>query len=207
MAPRIQIRIETLSDLVFGLALSIGSIALINQSYDNLNDVLRGLFWVSFSFFILIGVWMTYSRVVSAVRIETEGMMRLNIALLLLVIIEPFLLNVLAFDISAKADRIFLDGTTILYALDLAGIWLIMGGFFHIAMKQSEGSGHLRKERNLRLLDAAVFLISILPLFWAWTLMEVPLRYLIWFLSLPIGMVADRWFFKERRTGTGERGE
>lgn len=66
-----KVRIEDLTDLVFGLALSIGAIALINRSEDDISDVLTGLFWFTFSFLILISVWISYSRIISRLKIES----------------------------------------------------------------------------------------------------------------------------------------
>jgi uncharacterized membrane protein len=201
---RSKLRIETLSDLVFGLALSIGSIGLINQPENGLEDVARGLFWFAFSFFILIGFWITYSKVMAAVRIETEWAFRLNVAMLFLVIIEPYLLNILAFDTVFQGSDQLMGVSTALYALDLAGIWLIMAGFYHLAIKQQNDSVVLRRERNIRLVDAAVFLLSALPFFWSVMVMDEHLRYIIWFLSVPLGWVAGRWIFPVGPSHTGE---
>jgi len=206
MAEGFKAHIEGLSDLVFGLALSIGGIALLNLTLTSESDVFFGLFWFTFSFLILIGMWMTYSQIMDAVRLETDWAMRLNIALLLLVIIEPFLLNIIAFDDSFRDSDALMGFATMIYALDLGAIFAIMAGLFHIAVMQHPGDlVALRKERNGRVVTAAVFLVSALPLFWSVTVMDQQLRYIIWFLSWPIGFIADRVLFMGAAEGEEER--
>lgn len=191
MAGTFKLRIESLSDLVFGFALSLGGIALLNLSINNVGDVLRGLFWFTFGFLILIGMWVSYSKIMSKVKLETALAMYLNIALLLLVVLEPYMLNLLAFDPSLNRDT-----ATTLYALDLVSIWLIMAGLYHIALRQdAEDAPMLRSERNLRVVHSAIFLLSLLPVLWTTSWGGVELRYIMWFMAWPIGFVAEKMFF------------
>ena len=50
-------RIESLSDLIFGLALSIGALALIAQPVLSPADLVRDLVDFAFGFIVLIAVW------------------------------------------------------------------------------------------------------------------------------------------------------
>lgn len=205
----LKVRIEDLTDLVFGLALSIGAIALINRSENDVSDVLVGLFWFTFSFLILISVWISYSRIISRLRIETSGLLVLNVALLLLVTIEPYLLNVMALDVNSQNYPDLLDGASMLYALDLGGIWLIMAGFNHQAFRQrAEDRVVFIAARNSRLIDAIVFLISVLPIFWTVTLFDLPLRFLLWYMTIPLGLAGHRYLMKRagERFASGEEG-
>src|SRR6266705_5184687 len=54
-------RIESLSDLIFGLALSIGALALIAQPVLTAGDLLRDLLDFAFGFIVLIVVWVRYT--------------------------------------------------------------------------------------------------------------------------------------------------
>jgi uncharacterized membrane protein len=188
MAAEFKLRIENLSDLVFGFALSLGGIVLLNLSINQWTDVVRGLFWFSFGFLVLIGMWMTYSQIMSKVKLETPGAMYFNILLLLMVVLEPYLLNLLAFDQSL--DRAI--GTT-LYAIDLALIWLIMAAMYHIAIKQNHpDSPSLRVQRDLRIVHSGIFLLSILPFFWTVSVGGLELRYIAWFMAWPVGYMTEK---------------
>jgi uncharacterized membrane protein len=50
-------RIESLSDLIFGLALSIGALTLIGQSMTDFQQVFLSIAFYAFSFLILVSVW------------------------------------------------------------------------------------------------------------------------------------------------------
>jgi uncharacterized membrane protein len=86
-------RIESLSDLIFGLALSIGALTLIGQPQNDFGQILQSILFYAFSFLILISVWYGYTRTMSLLHIETSKLVNLNILLLFLVSIEPFLFN------------------------------------------------------------------------------------------------------------------
>ncbi|MGA8905521.1 MAG: hypothetical protein WB661_11010, partial [Candidatus Bathyarchaeia archaeon] len=58
-------RIETLSDLVFGLALSIGALTLVGKPPSTPADIRSDVLGFGFSFIILISVWVRYTRIMS----------------------------------------------------------------------------------------------------------------------------------------------
>jgi len=93
--PPIKVRLESLSDLVFGLALSIGSLSLILNIPTTAGGLSVDVEVFAFSFLIIVGVWLNYSRIVSVLPVETGGIMSLNLALLFCVAIEPFLFYLL----------------------------------------------------------------------------------------------------------------
>src|SRR5215471_6222373 len=93
--PRIRVRIETISDLVFGLALSIGSIALVQRIPQTPGDMVGDVAEFGISFLIVVGIWLGYTRIISVLPIETPGTLLLNLVLLFCVALEPFLYYVL----------------------------------------------------------------------------------------------------------------
>jgi len=177
-------RIESLSDLIFGLALSIGALTLIGQAPSNFGNLLFSLTYYGFSFLILINVWYTYTRTMSSVRIETSRAVYLNIALLFLVSIEPFLFNELIF------SKLSTQNVSVLYALDLGGLFLILGflaGSIIADDKAGEKKTHFILQRNTQLVGAAIFFISILPFFWTLQIpigSGIPLRFILWLFTL-----------------------
>ena len=88
-------RIQGLSDLIFGLALSIGAIQFVGNLPSALQGLNLDLIEFGFSFLILINVWNRYTTTMSVMPVETPALVRLNMVLLFLVAIEPFLLDVM----------------------------------------------------------------------------------------------------------------
>lgn len=66
-------RIESLSDLIFGLALSTGSSSLLSRPPVNPEDVVSGVIGFGFSFFILISVWLRYTAMVTVLPQDGLG--------------------------------------------------------------------------------------------------------------------------------------
>jgi uncharacterized membrane protein len=182
-------RIESLSDLIFGLALSVGTISLIAKAPKHPADIISDVVQFGFSFIILISVWFRYTSVMSVLPVEDRTTMILNTIMLFLVAIEPYLfyLNT-TFDLSQ--DLVLLDTASILYALDMAGLMAILALFTHqltIEEKQLIPQTLLRMYRTTRtnlLVSSALFAVTILPVFWALTIQGMPLRFYVWFAPL-----------------------
>lgn len=195
-------RIQTLSDLIFGLALSIGALSLISQQPTSFGAVVTSLFFYSFSFLVLVNVWRSYSTILSALPVETELLTNLNILLLFIVSIEPYLFNQLF-----TATGTFWSGVSMLYAADLAVMFLILG-FFNYSLAKEEKNlvpkNYLRKfrfDRNYDFVVAAIFISSIVP-FFEYNIQVagrgVPLRVFIWITALVFGLVR-RLVFSRRK--------
>jgi uncharacterized membrane protein len=198
-----KLRIEAFSDLIFGLALSIGALTLIGQQPTSFEALMAALGLYGFSFLILVSVWRSYSTITSVLPAETETLASLNIALLFLVSVEPFLFN----QLNAKGGSMFY-GVSIVYAIDLAAMFLILAFFNHSLVNQKKShipKDHLKKyrfARNYDLLIAAVFLISILPFFASIDVLQltvgethygIPLRVFVWILALVLGWGKRIW--------------
>jgi uncharacterized membrane protein len=177
-------RIEAFSDLIFGLALSIGALTLIGQQLNSFEALMIALGLYSFSFLILVGVWLSYSNLTSVLPAETGPLISINIALLFLVSVEPFLFNQLFM------ESMFYD-VSIVYAIDLAAMFIILAFFNHAIADQKKN--HVPKDqlksyksaRNYSLFIAAIFLISTLPFFTAAYIL--PLRVYVWIIALILG--------------------
>ena len=182
-------RIQSLSDLIFGLALSIGALTLIGQRPSDFQQLLLNIVYYGFSFLILINIWRSYSRTMALLPVETERLINVNVLLLFLVSIEPYLFNQLLF-VPAMEQNV-----SILYALDLGGLSLIQAFFTNSLIDEEKKivSEQLRREftsqRNRQLIVAALFFISTIPVFWFWrvelgNIINMPLRIIIWFIAL-----------------------
>ncbi len=198
-------RIESLSDLIFGLALSIGAIALIGSSPSSVGAVVSDLEIFGFSFYILIRLWLTYTRIMSVLPIETKRVATLNLLMLFLVAIEPYLLNLFKFGATPTAcsDLISLGSflassgcvdffASTLYAVDLGLLFIVMGVFDHIVAREEkklvslEEIKKFRRSGNLEIFFGAIFLLSALPQFGTTAVAflggTVALRYALWLI-------------------------
>src|SRR5258708_36505088 len=86
-------RLESLSDLIYGLSLSIGAISLVitNNQSSGAGDINKNILQFLFVFIILITSWIIYTSDMSVLPIETRLLQLLNLFLLLLVATIPYL--------------------------------------------------------------------------------------------------------------------
>jgi len=181
-------RIEGLSDLIFGLALSIGAIQLLGSNPQGIGEVTRALTLFAFSFLILIIVWNRYTTFASVVPVETSALIRLNTLLLFLVAIEPYLFNVLQ---SSTAPPALTRDVSVYYALDLGGMNLVLAYFAELLTRKEKGLlsaktiHRFKLHRNGLLAVGGIFLISAFPPFWETSVLGIPLRIVLWVVSIP----------------------
>jgi len=165
-------RIESLSDLVFGLALSIGAIALVSSPPVTDAGFYRDIATFGFNFVVLISIWLRYTRIMSALPIETRGTMALNTVLLFTVSMEPFIFNIIRSGNSATPASVPLfEAASSLYGVDL-GIMMLIMAVFTLALADEEKRlvpkemlRQLRSESANWFLSSAIFLVSALPVF------------------------------------------
>ena len=178
---------------VFGLALSIGALALINQQPHDLSQLSFSLFGFAFSFLILVNVWYRYSTIMSVLPVETAGLIVLNLFMLFLVSVEPYLLNLLVFQTSLYSA--VGEYVSVFYGLDIAGLNLVVGWFVHALANEEKRLvprsmlRHYRLVRNFMFTGAAVFVLSLFPFFWVWRIGGFPVRIIMWVATLPLGWV------------------
>ena len=182
-------RIESLSDIIFGLALAISSIPLISRLPPRPFGILIDLAEFGFSFLILMSVWVGYTNIMSILPVEDTTTLNLNLVLLFFVSAEPYLfyLNI-TFDL--LTHEIFLNLASTLYALDMMGLMLILALFTHQLAKEEKGLvpkeslRQFKRVGNILYLSAALFAITVLPAFWSLKLYGQPIRFYFWFIPL-----------------------
>ena len=186
-------RIETLADLVFGLSLSIGSIALIANPPKSAGEITTHILAFAYTFFVLITAWLIYTTYMSVLPVETRTVTFLNVGLLLLVAIVPYLLNgveVANPSLTPGEVSMIQNYSSTLFALDLGGILLILATFAHVISLEEkklvapELVTLFRNGRNRMAILAVLTLISVAPELWEWTLLGVPIRLYLWYPPL-----------------------
>jgi len=198
---RIKVRIESLSDLVFGLALSIGSLEFLSSPARSPLGLGYNLLYFAFSFFILVFTWLGYSRTMAVLPRETDSSLCLNLALLFLTAIEPYLFYVL---VTSPTDSDANVASTV-YALNVSGLFLVQAALSRLVISQDKYN-KVRNERTVdsvliarfksvviaEILVAVFFLVSTLPVFWG---IHTPLgqaRFIFWWSAFVV-------FFARRR--------
>ena len=111
-------RIETLADLIFGLSLAIDAIALLPTSTTTPADMNSRILIFSFAFLFLITAWLIYTTYMSVLPLDVSSVTLLNVALLLLVALVPYLLSNVEL-----GDPAIRDYSSSLFAFDLSGTW------------------------------------------------------------------------------------
>ncbi|HXQ92027.1 MAG TPA: TMEM175 family protein [Nitrososphaerales archaeon] len=186
---RIKIRIESLSDLVFGLALSIGSIGFLSSPAHSASDLEFNIAEFAFSFIILVFTWLGYSRTVAVLSRENDAFLYVNIVLLFLVAVEPYLFFVL---VTTSHD--LTETFSIAYGLDVGAMFLIQGALAQLVLIEDKknvklGRKHLHPQITARfrrtvvaeVIVGVLFLISLLPIFWEINTPIGPARFLFWY--------------------------
>ena len=202
-------RIESLSDLVFGLALSVGALALIAQPPTTPDELTPRLVAFIFNFVIIIAVWLQYTMVMSRMPVETGRMVFANAFLLLLIILMSYLINGVQFKsppLPIPFKTPLSDYSSQLYGLDLAGVTGIMA-FFSYTLSLEEKHliprGYLRKARlaaKANAFFAALFLFTALPQAWDWSFDQVPLRFALWWIPLIGTILVNAMFFRSPKS-------
>jgi uncharacterized membrane protein len=199
--PRIsRSRIESLSDVIFGLALAISTIPLISRLPAKPFGMIVDISEFGFGFLILMSVWMAYTNTMSVLPVENSTVVTLNLLLLFLVSIEPYLFY-LNINYDLVSHELFLNLSSILYALDMAGLMVILGLFTYQLSREERGlvpknsiRGH-KRVRNILFVSAALFAITVLPIFWSIRVYAQPIRFYFWFIPLFLSLgirLADR---------------
>jgi hypothetical protein len=196
-APRIKLRIENLSDLVFGLALSIGSIVLISKLPQTPTDLVTGIATFGASFLLVVWIWSGYTATMTALPYEVRGSFLLNVTLLFCVAVEPYLFYVLA-----EAQPSLLEFASSVYALDVGAMLFVLAGLAHTLLgEEKKRSSHdlpparlkrfMRSRYSLATMGAA-FVVSALPFFWIPVPLGQFLRYDMWYVFIIVLLVYPR---------------
>ena len=190
-------RLQSLSDLIFGLALSIGAFSLINAAPSSPGQILPNILAFGFSFLILMTVWIRYTRMAAVLPFETAGTVYLNVLMLFFVAIEPYLFNLL---FSASISNSAANLTSTYYAIDLGGIFFCLAYLTQSLTDEGKGLVPLQKikyfraARNMEVASALVFLVSTLPILWTAAVFGLPLRICLWVFLLAFGRIGIRIF-------------
>jgi hypothetical protein len=189
-------RIESFVDLIFGLSLSVGAIALISSSPPSSPAELDGhILAFLFIFAFLITSWMIYTYQMSVLPVETRLVTSLTVIMLALVALIPYLLNNVEFvnqSLGSGVSMALQNYASSLFAIDLAGILAILATFSHVISIEEKNlvapelARIFRQSRNVQLGLAVLMVISLVPVFWNTTAFGIPARLYIWLVPVVV---------------------
>jgi hypothetical protein len=195
---KIRLGPESFSDIVFGLALSIGSLILIQNQVLTWHDFVWNVVLFGFSFLVIVMTWLLFSRTISVLPVEVPSALFLNLVVLFCVVLEPYLFYLLM----NGATQNLLDFTSIGYALDVGVMYVSLGTLASLVLKQERAGtiGHrsrlhpaiLKRFRHMMISEyaaGALFLFSAAPVFWVQTQIG-HLRFVLWYSSFLIFFVS-----------------
>jgi len=184
-------KIEGLSDLIFGLALSLTAYSLLTRPPITMTQFATDVLAFTFSFLILISVWLRYTGIMSVLPIENRTTRLLNVAMLFTVCLEPYLFNLVSL-FSRATDTIIVEYASVFFAADMASLVIILTFFVHeltVEEKQlikPELVEPTRRVRNSMVLSAFLFFLTMAPQFWQWRILNIPLRFYLWLIPVLI---------------------
>src|SRR5207245_7240627 len=118
-----------------------------------------------------------YTSDMSVLPVETRLVTFLNVILLILVVIIPYLFDQAVSLYNTVVDQ---DYASILFAIDYAGTLLILAGFAHIISQEEKQLVHgdqmvgLRRNRN-RLTRRTIIILTSLAVPWDWCVLGLPI--------------------------------
>ncbi len=188
----LSVRLESLSDMVFGLALSIGALLLAISNIGTPAQIESNILTFGFSFLILIFVWTRYTAILSDMppQLRQKGyVIWLGAGILFLVAIEPYLYDILHTATSAAV----LGFASSAYAIDIGLIMSIISVFITLLIRADMRSNRRmtlpRKYLYIRagsISIAAIMFISAVPIFWQLQVLGIPARFAMWIVIIPL---------------------
>ena len=213
---RIKVRLapESFSDIIFGLALSIGSLILIQSQVLTWQDFVWNVLLFGFSFLVIALVWLLFSQTISALPSDIPSAMFLNFVLFFCVALEPYLFYMLM----NGATQDLLGFTSVGYALDVGFMFVILAVLASFVLKQERADGEgqrprlhpevLQRFKHMRIAEYAVgalFLVSAAPIFWVPTQIG-HLRFVLWYSSFLIFLVSHSASRRKNTKSENEKG-
>ncbi|OLB45273.1 hypothetical protein E6H26_06445 [Candidatus Bathyarchaeota archaeon] len=170
------------------MSLSIGAISLVltNAQSSTVSDINRNVLEFLFVFLLLITSWIIYTSDMSVLPIETRLVTFLNVVLLILVAIFPYLFDQVVSTFNPDSVQ---EYASILFTADLAGTLVIMATFAHIIAREEEHlvDGEImirfRTARNRMSVLTVVVLLSLATP-WDWLFLGVHVRLLVWYVPI-----------------------
>ncbi len=171
-------KFKSITTEIFALTLGLGAFSLSIIPRTSIMEVAQAVGIFGIAFFYIAIIWIINSSFFENYPLYDNTFLALNFAILFMVAISPFLMQ----GFSLASD--FADQLSILYALDIMGIFAILGVLHHRYIIQNreqveaEKMREAKMDRNMQFIVALWFLASaVIPLHY---------RFIFWMLLAPI---------------------
>jgi uncharacterized membrane protein len=193
---KIRLKPDSFSDIIFGLALSIGSLILVQHQVLAWQSFVGNILLFGFSFAVIAMVWLAFSETMRYLSTEVPSVVLLNLMLFFCVVLEPYLF----YTLENSAGQLLIV-TSDVFALDLGFMFFVLGTLALIVTKEarryhpnyhSDDLTVLQQMIYPRYILASLFLLSVDPFLWVSTPFAAPfdhLRFVLWTSSLAVFLV------------------
>ena len=193
---QVRLKPDSFSDIIFGLALSIGSLILVQHQVLAWQSFVENILLFGFSFAVIAMVWLSFSETMKYLSTEISSVVLLNLMLFFCVVLEPYLFYTLE-----TSQGQLLIVTSDVFALDMGLMFFVVGTLALIVEKEarryhpnyhSNDLTILQKMIYPRYILAALFLLSVDPFLWVSMPLASPfnhLRVVLWISSLAVFFV------------------
>ena len=160
------------------MTLGLGAFSLAIIPRTSILEVAQAVGVFGIAFFYIAMIWIIHSRFFENYPLYENLFLTLNFVILFPVAISPFLMQ----GFSMSPD--FVDSMSILFALDIMGIYAILGVLHQRYIKQNksclkaEEIREVKMDRNMQFIISVWFLIS--------TVILIQYRFIFWMLLAPI---------------------
>jgi len=186
---QVRLKPDSFSDIIFGLALSIGSLILIENQVQVWQSFVWNIALFGFSFAVIAMAWLSFSATMRYLSTEVSTVVFLNLALFFCVILEPYLFYMLM-NSSGQLSMVISE----VFAFDVGFMFFVLGILAEMVVKEAKLNHPSYHSDDLKTLErmvypryvgGALFLISVAPFFWVSTPLG-HLRSIIWALALVV---------------------
>jgi len=189
---KVKLTPGSFSDIIFGLALSIGSLILVQRQVQDTLSFVVNIALFGFSFAIISMVWLSFSSTIRYLSTEVPFVLVLNLLLFFGVVLEPYIFYMLVTStgqlLSVVSDVFALNIGLMFFVLGTLSVIVAKEARFHHPNYHSKDLQTLRKMIYPRYILAALFSLSIFPVFWVSTPLG-NLRILLWASSLGVFLI------------------
>jgi uncharacterized membrane protein len=193
---KVRLAPDSFSDIIFGLALSIGSLILVQHQVLDWQSFVSNILLFGFSFAAIAMVWLSFSTTIRYLSTQIPSVILLNLMLFFCVVLEPYLFYTLE-----NSNGQLLIVTSDALALDIGFMFFVLGTLSLIVAKRARRYHPNYHSYDLKALQqmiypryilAALFLLSVDPFLWVSTPFAVPfnhLRFILWTSSMAVFVV------------------
>lgn len=172
-------KFKSITTEVFALTLGLGAFSLSSIPIKSIEDIVIAIGAFGIAFIYIVMIWIISSRFFEKYPLYDNNFLALNFLILFMVALSPFIMRAIFFE-SPELQGL----TSILYGLDLMGIFAILGFLHQKFILQNKIKLGFKKIREVKMDRNQLFMMSI------WFLISIvipiPYRFIFWTLAMAV---------------------